>query len=315
MRFAAANSTNTGDYINAGKAVAGSAASMFDKQRKTGPDYTGLSKVAMAAQTAERIAANEAAAKMTTAAIKARGNVQTAKVTADANIELGQQQTNMRKAGILPAIGKIVGSTFKKDPVPPPPRLQVAPVMPDYPDYPTNVDRPAPPGEPVLEPLPNGLSTGDSSNTGSASVSSNTQPISPVSSEGSVDRKMVFDYLTQEKGLPRNNALGLMANIDRESGFRPAIASGDNGGPGGLFQWNGGRQTDTVSRLVSSGDWKGQIDYALSEPGEPYSQRYTQTTFNSPQAAADAWMTHWERPADTVSGSRKHTQYLGGYNF
>ena len=128
MRFAALQSGNTSDYVNAGRAVAGSAASMFDKQRKTGPDYTGLSKVAMAANSAEKIAANEAESKMAQASIKARGDVQRAKITADANVELGEQYTNSRKAGLLPAIGKIVGTAFKKDPVPPPPRQQVAPV-------------------------------------------------------------------------------------------------------------------------------------------------------------------------------------------
>ena len=225
MRFAAANSTNTGDYINAGKTVASSAASMFDKQRKTGPDYTGLSKVAMAAQTAERIAANEAAAKMTTSAIKARSNVQTAKVTADANIELGQQQTNMRKAGILPAIGKIVGSTFKKDPVPPPPRLQVAPVMPDYPDYPTNVDRPTPPGEPTLEPLPGGVSAGDSPSSPSSPSSSSS---APITAGGSISQRQL-EKMVLDRGRGPDFAKKFAAIAMGESGGNPTIDTVQSG--------------------------------------------------------------------------------------
>jgi hypothetical protein len=35
------------NYAAAGKAVADSGAKMFKKQRETGPDYAGLSKVAM----------------------------------------------------------------------------------------------------------------------------------------------------------------------------------------------------------------------------------------------------------------------------
>ena len=124
----------------------------------------------------------------------------------------------------------------------------------------------------------------------------------------------MHDYIVK-KGYTSAQAKGIVANIERESTFRPTIASGDDGGPGGLFQWKGSRQTSTVAGLVSKGDWKGQLDYALSEPGEAYSQTYQQTTFDSPQQAADAWMTHWERPADTRSGSSKHTNFLSGYSF
>ena len=231
MRFAAANSTNTGDYINAGRAVANSAASMFDKQRKTGPDYTGLSKVAMASQTAERIAANEAAAKMTTAAIKARGNVQTAKVTADANIELGQQQTNMRKAGILPAIGKIVGSTFKKDPVPPPPRLQVAPVKPDYPDYP-EIDYSDRPTAPTFEPFTPSSSGGSDSTPAAPSVDSQTN----FSGDFQGAYKLALDA-----GFNPDNARIMAGIAGAESSYNPSArnpdaSTGDNSY--GLFQIN-----------------------------------------------------------------------------
>ena len=166
MRFAALQAGNTADYVNAGKSVASSAAQMFDTQRKYGPDYTGLSKVAMAANTAEKIAANEAESKIAQASIKAVANVQTAKITADGNQELAKQYVKSRKAGILPAIGKIVGSSFKKDPVPPPPRLQVAPVVPNYPDYPEidYSDRPTPPTyEPFTPP-----GSGGSDNTPAA---------------------------------------------------------------------------------------------------------------------------------------------------
>jgi len=134
-------------------------------------------------------------------------------------------------------------------------------------------------------------------------------------SEGTGIRSQAFNYLTGEKGLSKNKALGILANVDRESGWDPSIRSGDDGGPGGLFQWKGSRQTSTVAGLVDSGNWKGQLDYALNEPGEAFSQTYQNTTYDSPQQAADAWMTHWERPADTTAGSKKHTAFLGGYSF
>jgi len=56
-------------------------------------------------------------------------------------------------------------------------------------------------------------------------------------------------------------------------------------------------------------NWKGQIDYALREPGEKGPQ-YLATRFSSAQEAADWWMREWERPADKGAASKKHAQYL-----
>lgn len=127
--------------------------------------------------------------------------------------------------------------------------------------------------------------------------------------------KKIYDYLTKEKKLNDIQALGLMANIERESGFRPGIK--EKGGTGhGLFQWSHGR-IDPFIRAVPDWqtNWKAQIDYALSEPktlsgvspGE-----YASKTFASAQEAADWWMRKWERPRDMISGSRKHSGYLKG---
>ena len=120
-------------------------------------------------------------------------------------------------------------------------------------------------------------------------------------------------YMTNELGMPRNQALGLLANMFRESTFNPSVASGDDGGAGGLFQWYAERQTPQVQQMVRAGDWKAQIKYALEEVGEP-GQEYLQTTFNNPQEAADWWMVNWERPADPERDSLKHTEILRHWN-
>lgn len=120
-------------------------------------------------------------------------------------------------------------------------------------------------------------------------------------------------YMTNELGVPRNQALGLLANMFRESTFNPSVASGDDGGAGGLFQWYAERQTPQVQQMVRAGDWKAQIKYALEEVGEP-GQEYLQTTFNSPQEAADWWMKFWERSADQPRDSLKHTEILRHWN-
>jgi len=120
-------------------------------------------------------------------------------------------------------------------------------------------------------------------------------------------------YMTDELGVPRNQALGLLANMFRESTFNPSVASGDDGGAGGLFQWYAERQTPQVQQMVRAGDWKAQIKYALEEVGEP-GQEYLQANFNSSQEAADWWMVNWERPADPEKDSLKHTEILRHWN-
>jgi hypothetical protein len=127
--------------------------------------------------------------------------------------------------------------------------------------------------------------------------------------------KKIYDYLTKEKKLNDIQALGLMANIERESSFRPGIK--EKGGTGhGLFQWSHGRIAPFIRAVPDwQTNWKAQIDYALSEP-ESLSMvkpgEYASKTFASAQEAADWWMREWERPADIISGSRKHSGYLKG---
>ena len=58
----------------------------------------------------------------------------------------------------------------------------------------------------------------------------------PTSSQGF--RSDVYNYLTQHHKLSKNKALGLMANIDRESSFRINPQGGDGGNSFGMFQWN-----------------------------------------------------------------------------
>jgi hypothetical protein len=104
-----------------------------------------------------------------------------------------------------------------------------------------------------------------------------------------------------------------MANISRESGFRPGVS--EAGGPGvGLFQYSSGGRKDAFLKAVPdyATNWKGQIDYALREPGEP-GQQYLSTKFSSPQEAADWFMRKWERPAEYIQnteGPRIHREYL-----
>jgi hypothetical protein len=181
MRFASLGGSNAANYAAAGKAVADSAANMHAVQRKTGPDYAGLSKVAMASQTAQNIGAMQAEAAVTEDAINAIKSATLGKIKGQNTIELGKYKNKERMAGILPAVGKIVGSAFKKDPKRPPPLLQVDPVQPekvDYPEY--EGERPQAPTKPSFIPI--GQGTPESSNTNSSAESTVQSADVPVSS-------------------------------------------------------------------------------------------------------------------------------------
>ena len=171
-------------------------------------------------------------------------------------------------------------------------------------------------GMPVMNKPDTPSNSNSSATSGSIPINnpvSTVQPITP--SGGTIDRKDVYKYITKDLGLSHNKAYGLMANIDRESSFTPNIRSGDDQGPGGLFQWKGVRQTPTVAKLVNSGDWKGQIKYAINEPGEPSMQTFLNTTWKSPEAAAAHITRKFERPANPDKDILKNNQFIAGYNY
>ena len=122
----------------------------------------------------------------------------------------------------------------------------------------------------------------------------------------------IYKYLLSKK-MDDTHALGIMANISRESSFRPGVS--ESGGPGvGLFQYSSEPRKSNFLRAVPdyASNWKAQIDYALRESGEP-GQLYLTTNFSSPQQAADWWMRKWERPAEYIQnteGPRIHREYL-----
>jgi hypothetical protein len=122
----------------------------------------------------------------------------------------------------------------------------------------------------------------------------------------------IYKYLLS-KGMSDNHALGIMANIHRESGFRPGVS--ESGGPGvGLFQYSSGGRKSAFLKAVPdyATNWKGQIDFAIKEDVAP---QYFKQNFSSAQDAADWWMRKWERPAEYIQndkGPKIHAQYLAG---
>ena len=112
MRFAALGGSNAGNYAQAGKAVADSAARTHAIQRKTGPNYGDLSKVAMKTNAEEKIAGIQASAKVAATGINAYSNVtQMGQKVAVVNDKIDRFKKG-KMAGSIAAIGKIAGAGF-----------------------------------------------------------------------------------------------------------------------------------------------------------------------------------------------------------
>ena len=121
-----------------------------------------------------------------------------------------------------------------------------------------------------------------------------------------------YSYMRQ-LGVPHIHALGILANIEGESGFR--IDSKQPDGPGiGLFQYSSAGRKQIFLQNVPDWktNWKGQIKYAIGEDRGP---TYFKTQFSSPEEAAYWWMDKWERPAARVYKERneKHNKFIKNF--
>ena len=124
----------------------------------------------------------------------------------------------------------------------------------------------------------------------------------------SVEPALMYNYMTQEKGLAPHVAEGMLHNMKDESGFDPTIV-GDNGNAVGLFQHNGPRMHRLKDYLEERGtdltDWKAQIDFAvdeLSSTERKAGQALAKTATAS--EAAIVFLEEFERPAETHRKAR-----------
>lgn len=115
----------------------------------------------------------------------------------------------------------------------------------------------------------------------------------------------VSSYLTS-KGLDKNHILGMLANIERESNFNSgAYNPNDVNGPSGGFFQHHDKTSDPRSRRFSQmvnaagenwqSNWKGQLDFALSEPA---GRKYLSLSFKTPQDATEWWVRNFEIPGN-----------------
>jgi Phage tail lysozyme len=121
-----------------------------------------------------------------------------------------------------------------------------------------------------------------------------------------VSPNAVYDYLIK-KGVPHKHALGMLANIKHESNFVPT-SKGDGGTSAGLFMHHNSRY-DSLKKHVNNDlrDWRGQIDYALSE-GD--TKNYLKKDFKSPEEASHWFTTKWERPENADKKAVQRQAYI-----
>jgi hypothetical protein len=136
-----------------------------------------------------------------------------------------------------------------------------------------------------------------------------------VKDTGYVNPQDVYNYLVVNKGLSREHALGMLANIQGESGFKISIQEyGKAAGTGGvgLYQHTGSRRTKLMQYTGGNiSDWTKQVDFALQEAD---TKRYLAQTFKTPEEASIWFTTKWERPANAQQRAQERLKYLNNYS-
>jgi hypothetical protein len=199
----------------------------------------------------------------------------------------------------------------------------IQPTMPTLPTLPTAPDAPL---SPIVKSYLDWVTSSPKTKSRNASKSSSSKSAQvkpkqnktakssiPNDERSTVSSGQVKQYL-ESKGLDKYQVAGIMANIQHESGFRPGVM-GDNGTSGGLFQHHADRFTAMVN--ASGGptqwarNWKGQIDFALSEPA---GRRYASMKFPNEQRATTWFTKNFEIPQNAIQQaairSQSATQYV-----
>lgn len=136
--------------------------------------------------------------------------------------------------------------------------------------------------------------------------------ISQYADGGAVNPKDIYSYLLS-KGVGKEHALGMLANIQYESSFNPA-AMGDNNTSGGLFQHHNER-FDSLKKYAGedwNSNWQKQVDYALSEAD---TKKYLANKFSSPEEASMWFTKNWERPANADAKAKERVSALSEFDF
>ncbi len=137
----------------------------------------------------------------------------------------------------------------------------------------------------------------------------------PESKAANLNRENIFFFLKNNMGLNTAAAVGVLANIQKESSFNPN-ATGDSGTSYGICQWHNARWDNLKNYCAENGyDWTtltGQLYYLKYELTTDSYYRsilnYLKNVDNSFQGAYDAayhFCYKFEVPANKVENSKK----------
>lgn len=151
---------------------------------------------------------------------------------------------------------------------------------------------------------------GASEESGSAKTKAN--PFATGSNEYTI-----YAFLTGDMNLNRAAAMGIMANIYFESGYRP-VCNGDGGTSYGICQWHAGRKSNLISWCNDNGldytSLTGQLKFLAYELPTRYPSvyNYVKKVDNTADGAYDAayyFCFNFEAPANRTGQSTKRANY------
>jgi murein DD-endopeptidase MepM/ murein hydrolase activator NlpD len=136
-----------------------------------------------------------------------------------------------------------------------------------------------------------------------------------TTSSGTLNPQAAYAYIRQ-LGVSHVHALGILANIQGESGFQIGVSEKGGTKQGvGLFQYSYPSRKRRFLESVPDykTNWKGQINYALTK--DENTPLYLKKQFNSPEEAADDWMRNWENPSKGVYSTRRkvHNEFIKNF--
>ena len=130
-------------------------------------------------------------------------------------------------------------------------------------------------------------------------------------STGHANQDSIYNYLAKQ-GFNDAAICGILANIEKESGFNPN-SLGDHGTSYGICQWHNNRWTQLKNYCSQNGldstSIDGQVSYLVWELKNKYPSVYQklQNVPNNAQgayAAAYEWTVHFEVPANKYSAGQ-----------
>ena len=131
------------------------------------------------------------------------------------------------------------------------------------------------------------------------------------------NEQITYMFLTKVMGYNTAAAVGIMANIKYESGYKP-VSSGDSGASYGICQWYSGRKTRLINWCEENGydhsTLEGQLYYLQYDLTHNYTKvhKYLSAVENTADGAYDAgyyFCYHFESPSSKASKSVTRGEY------